>query len=73
MNYYEMTDYELIQAVRNLHSWDWDLEDASACQALCNRAGIHDDDYMDDNGEVDGEAMLKAAAEALGFSFDDLL
>ncbi len=72
-SFYYASDSELIQAIKNLDSWDWNLDEASACQTLCKRAGIHEDDYMDDNGEVDGEAMLAAAAEALGFAFDDLL
>ena len=73
MSFCEASDYELIQAVKALDSWDWYLEDASVCQALCKRAGVHEDDFMDDNGEADGEAMLAAAAEALGYTFDDLV
>ena len=66
-----MSTTELVEYIRT-HGQDWyeGCSDWSACISLCCRAQVFSGKYiMDAEGRT---AMLKAAAQQLGFNYNDL-
>ncbi len=68
-----MSTTELVEYIRT-HGQDWyeGCSDWSACISLCCRAQVFDKYYKDAEGRVDHTAMLKDAAQQLGFGYNDL-